>query len=784
MSARESSLVVFMLTLVLLSEPRPSNGLCTLGKNGTLARCHYLEDVNTIEEIPLQWLKSLRVLSAGRHLSADNRAFAHLTNLRHLDLSNGKLRKLDPGCFRQLLSLRTLDLADNHLTHLSPGTLQGLDHLQSLNLKKNLLEEIPADVVALNDLKHLDISHNNLNCDCEFLKLRDSIIKRGVALSKKTICNAPESLKGQLLIELKTYQVCMADELDDNLDGMQMDQPLAEEGSGEGSGDAFDELDPEDIPDDEEKVSESETHSTTTSIPVQVSLTPETTTSGQRDGDDGIFFNEDTEKHSKPSTTTTVSTSLETTTEIPVEITVAVVEDKEENKDKGEDKNNEEDEVEHYKSKEENEDKVENKDQVENKDKVENKNKVEDKDIDGELWEKEGSGDDDADDPWVTEGSGEGSGVEIPHITWDEDDSLKNMDNSQDNTSETVPTSTTESTGIISSIWGMLWGTTPRPPASTTEELDLEEEQFIKATSEATEEEEKPKEKVEEEVITPVQVVPVENESIKPGVLDDGKLGQVRVESPVDVTGTDASADKQETQKGMGSYVVLAILLAVLATLIGFAAYKGSFCRKGRKRNDHDDNNDVENGTELKDLRKSLLDTVNSTQPKISTNGNSNKPESMPLVNSGKGDNGIKINDDEPTAKYIGTVNESVDPVKPPRKSFSPGDIDSNDNHKKDGTNGKIVTTSQLSPDPSIMRYPRVSNNREIMANGGGNRDSLSSSGSHSRLSNLRLNQDLQPPGSPGAQRVKITLQDIPDSVPKTPLLITRTKAGENLVKT
>jgi hypothetical protein len=40
-----------------------------------------------------------------------------------------------------------------------------------------------------------------------------------------------------------------------------------------------------------------------------------------------------------------------------------------------------------------------------------------------------------------------------------------------------------------------------------------------------------------------------------------------------------------------------------------------------------------------------------------------------------------------------------------------------------------------------------------------------------------------RPPLSPGAQRVKITLQENPDSVPKTPILITRLKGGENLVK-
>ncbi|XP_008556454.1 protein windpipe isoform X1 [Microplitis demolitor] len=757
--ACSSSLVVFMLTLVLLSEPRPSNGLCTFKKNGTSARCHYLEDVNAMDEILLEWLKSLKVLSAGRHLSADSGVFDNLTNLRHLDLSNGKLKTIDPSCFRHLRSLRSLDLSDNHLTHLSPGTFVELDHLESLNLKKNSLEQIPADIVNLNSLKYLDISHNNLNCDCEFLKTRDSITKRGLSISKKTECNGPESLKGQLLIELETHRVCMIDEAD-SLEGMQMDQPLVPEGSGEGSGDAFDELEAEDIPEEDENITnDSEINVNTTSIPVEVSLTPETTTSGPGDEDDGIFFTEDADKHT--TTTTTTTSTASTATEIDVETTTAT-------------------------------------------ETVETTAEV---DKDNELWSKEGSGDDDADDPWINEGSGEGSGSGIPHITWDDGVLQQNLDETNQENSSVVSTSTTSSGGLIDSLFSIFWGTTTESsPTSTTEDLDLEEEQFIKATSEATLHEEKPterEEKTDSEVITPVHVVPVGSEDIKPRVLDDGKLEQVKEDTPADVTDTtvnakasDAAADTQQTQKGMGSYIVLAILLAVLATLIAFAAYKGNFCKGGRKRNDHNDNNDVENGTELKDLRKSLLETSNSVQPKIATNGNNSKPETLPLVKSAKeaDDDIAKLHEDEPSARYIGTLSDSaVDPVKPPRKSFSPNDVDNNEYNKMDGTGGKIVTTPQLSSDPSIMRYPRVSNNRDIITNGNGtsnNRDSLSSLGgspsigSHSRLSNSRLNHDLQPPASPGAQRVKITLQDIPDSVPKTPLLITRTKAGENLVKT
>lgn len=716
--ARSSSIFFFLcLLLVLLTNhARSSDAACVLRKNGALARCHNLEDIKYIDTYEL---KSLKVLVVGRHLSTG--IFMNLTSLRHLDLSNGKLKKVDRGSFNQLRNLRTLDLSNNHLTHLGSSTFDGLKHLQSLNLSRNSLEHIPHDAVALKSLKFLDLSSNNLTCDCKTLKTRDILAKRGVDTSKHTFCSGSHNLKGRPFIEPDAEAVCLFDEQDLE-EGMQMDQPGPDlmEGSGEGSGDGFDGILPEDIPEDEDSSvkEESEVHNST-SGPIEMPLTPDTTSV-----DDGeIFFSEETDRHttlaSKPIETTTIA--LKKLPEIPL----------------AEDKN------------------------------------------------EEGSGDDDQEDAWNAEGSGlEGSGTGIvPPITWEgvenetehpeEKQQLREEITTHINEpAEISTTTTTESGGIIDSIYGFFWGTTAAPPQiSTARDVDLVDEQFIPVPPETHE---TPQKTVTEVPVVPAIAKPVDAEQnpagMKPDGRDGSRLEKVEAVNPLEGTeSADASAAKQ-SKKGMGSYVVLAVLLGVLAALIGFAAYKGDFCRGGRKRNERANLPDLENGTELKDLRKSLLDNTNAVQPKISSNGS--KPETVPLVTSSAVADENK-NDEEPTAKFVGTINDaSPDPVKPPRKSFSPFEIEMG---KKNGTNGKHVS--------NVPDVPP----RDTLVNGKNNRDSLSSfdesPSPSARLSNSRLSQTI-PPGSPGAQRVKITLQDNPDSVPKTPLLITRTKAGENLVKT
>ncbi|KZC05252.1 hypothetical protein WN55_08859 [Dufourea novaeangliae] len=350
----------------------------------------------------------------------------------------------------------------------------------------------------------------------------------------------------------------------------------------------------------------------------------------------------------------------------------------------------------------------------------------------------EGSGDE-------LEGSGEGSGNVTIFDGWGKAGDV-------DETTDTEEESQSLGDKLLDTLFNVLLSTTKAP--ETKKDLNLEEEQFIDAsvTKEADETTAVPeKANVDESVpvtgstikvdINATTIPPSDGVELLDGEPHDhSKTGKVKTdEEDLNDKLAEVSPAKQ-SKKGMGSYVVLAALLAILATLIVFAAYKGDFCRKKRKRGD------VENGTDMKDMQKALLDTGNATQPKVVTNGTM---ENVPLVEDSIDHEETKRSDVHRTEMEVsrpsnGTL-ERVDPVKPPRRTNEPSSPD----------------RDSLKNDSSPARTSPV----DVTVNNGPSTD---------------VNG---PPLSPGAQRVKITLQENPDSVPRTPILITRTMVGENLVK-
>ncbi|XP_076639577.1 leucine rich repeat protein windpipe [Colletes latitarsis] len=336
------------------------------------------------------------------------------------------------------------------------------------------------------------------------------------------------------------------------------------------------------------------------------------------------------------------------------------------------------------------------------------------------------------------EGSGEGSGTDGIFDDWKKTDEVLEPTESEEELSSL-------GNKFLNTLFNVFWSTTELP--QTKKDLDLEEEQFIDAsvTKEA-----------EEKTIVPKKIDL--DETMPPGVAEtttggstvsattgvelvDGELNDLSKTGDVKLSDEDDLAEMSSTKqskKGMGSYVVLAALLAILATLIVFAAYKGDFCKKKRKRGD------VENGTELKDMQKALLETGNALQPKVASNGN---VESVPLVEDATiYEDQRRSNEIKP--KSLNGSTDCIDPVKPPRRT--------NETPVHDMSSYK---TDSLSARASPVDL--TDNNSPIAPS-----------------SEINV-----PPLSPGAQRVKITLQDNPDSVPKTPILITRTMAGDNLVK-
>lgn len=307
----------------------------------------------------------------------------------------------------------------------------------------------------------------------------------------------------------------------------------------------------------------------------------------------------------------------------------------------------------------------------------------------------------------IEEGSGtsddEGSGLEGPMvepIDWGkiQEETEQELKSSNDSTS------TTASEGILDIIFGSFWTTTTQAPVVKKISKELEDEQFIHVTTSSPDEDLKNEDNSDVTTVLPV------HREFKPGKESE------KMRNPAEDQSERLNESlSHQSKKGMGSYVVLGILLVVLAGLIVFAAYKGDFCRSKRKQNN------VEDGTELKDMQKSLLNH-NNTSPKIGSNGNL---EIAPLMN-GKDED---------------------------------GKLHENGNHKNEDRN-------RMEPTRKSMNLEE-----QTLING------------HDHCDTLNIPNNYKPPISPGAQRVKITLQENPDSVPKTPILINRIQQIDSLVK-
>lgn len=686
--------LLLSFVLILLYHSGWTHGLCKM-KNSTSAWCDQLEDLKHIET---QDLESLIVPVVQDVLVPG--LFDNLTSLRHLDLSDGDLKKIEPGSLRTLSNLKSLNLGDNRIEYLELASLEGLTHLRSLNLRKNAIQQLPPALARLKNLKHLDIHGNPFECNCATLKVRDLITQRGVTISKKVVCAGPGNMKGTSLMKPSAAIICSFEEQDRE---MQNDQP---EGSGEpdlGSGDVLDQLSEEDEEEDyaevngtSEKPREPEietpfpTVDSTTESSVSKKITTDATTSSLQHSaeDEEIFFDNEDKKE------------LTSTTEM-------------------------------------------------------SRKKEDIKDV--LFYPTAGSGED--------EGSGEGSGTAGAH--YDEEETEK------------ADTKNESPLFTGSSLWNMIFdgftGTSATTPK--TKDPDLEEEEFIDVSS--TEETIAPDKshsvgsdigKITTEVTTKAvssdSNAKVELVLVPPGTNDDSKSGNMMDRD----NNEQAVSSPKQSKKGMGSYVVLAVLLAIVAALIGFAAYRGEICRK-RKRGP-----DVETGTEMKDIQKSLLEHgENSTHPKKDENAAPyvTELESVPLVKGKSAGDDAKIDEiheDDGQTQEAPRLNGTVDhtePVKPPRKqlsqdenAISPDDEVRGERRRVDVNSLKKNFLEDRSPQPATSSMPTTNGPT-----------------SHASESN-------GPPLSPGAQRVKITLQEIPESVPKTPILITRTTAGENLVKT
>ena len=122
---------------------------------------------NSIQSIPNNWFlgfKDLTVLDVSQNQlkSLTNKTFNGLSALQNLQLSQNQLSGLSYGIFQHMFLLRNLSLNENKIHELGKSTFMGLEEsLQELRISNNELVTIASDTFAiLQGLHRLDLSDN------------------------------------------------------------------------------------------------------------------------------------------------------------------------------------------------------------------------------------------------------------------------------------------------------------------------------------------------------------------------------------------------------------------------------------------------------------------------------------------------------------------------------------------------------------------------------------------------------------------------------------------------
>lgn len=149
-----------------------------------------------------------------------------LTNLTSADLSHNELHDLGHLSRR----IKKLNLKHNRLT--SAKLLKLPQQLQVLNLQHNDITTLPIELTHLQHLQQLELGHNNINCSCRTLEVRNWLQERHVYMEKPVICSLPAEAHGKSWLQLKQSDICekeqrgwYATDVDEN-ELMMGDQPL------------------------------------------------------------------------------------------------------------------------------------------------------------------------------------------------------------------------------------------------------------------------------------------------------------------------------------------------------------------------------------------------------------------------------------------------------------------------------------------------------------------------------------------------------------------------------
>ncbi|TRZ00981.1 hypothetical protein DNTS_010320 [Danionella cerebrum] len=119
-------------------------------------------------------------------------AFIYVRQLRYLDLSSNKLRRLDELTFDPLVHLEVLLLYNNHISQIDRTAFTGCSSLQKLYLSQNQVSRFPLELVKdknrLDKLSLLDLSSNRIKVlPIQDLQALPAYVKNGLYFHNNTL---------------------------------------------------------------------------------------------------------------------------------------------------------------------------------------------------------------------------------------------------------------------------------------------------------------------------------------------------------------------------------------------------------------------------------------------------------------------------------------------------------------------------------------------------------------------------------------------------------------------